>query len=150
MLSHFALLWNARASGALVPPLRNDVFLSILPLAHAFERTVGYYLPMMGGSTVAPLGDLRRIWPKTSLRSPTALLGVPLVFEAHCASILAKQLPRLSKEKVAANTSAIGWRPLPRNRDAARSRRYSCSGSCSSSWWHRQCSRPWRAAACRG
>ena len=53
MLSHFALLWNTEASAAMVPPRRDDVFLSVLPLPHAFERTVGYYLPMMGGCTVA-------------------------------------------------------------------------------------------------
>jgi long-chain acyl-CoA synthetase len=36
MLSHFALLWNAQASAAIIPPRPDDVFLSILPLAHAF------------------------------------------------------------------------------------------------------------------
>jgi hypothetical protein len=30
------------------------VYISVfLQRSHAFERTVGYYLPMMGGSTVA-------------------------------------------------------------------------------------------------
>jgi long-chain acyl-CoA synthetase len=40
MLSHFALLWNVAATAEIIPPRRDDMFLSILPLAHAFERTV--------------------------------------------------------------------------------------------------------------
>jgi long-chain acyl-CoA synthetase len=64
MLSHSAILWNAEAITKFIPPLTTDVFLSILPLAHAFERTIGYYLPMMAGSTVAyvrSIGALREI-----------------------------------------------------------------------------------------
>lgn len=53
MLSHKAILWNAEGIRRFVEPLPSDVFLSLLPLAHAFERTLGYYLPMMTGSTVA-------------------------------------------------------------------------------------------------
>ena len=70
MLSHFALLWNAQASAAIIPPRRDDVFLSILPLAHAFERTVGYYLPMIGRlhRRVRALG--RRL-ARRSRRGPT-------------------------------------------------------------------------------
>lgn len=48
MLPHNALLWNAEATAAVIPPRLDNVFLSVLPLAHAFERTLGYYLPMLG------------------------------------------------------------------------------------------------------
>jgi long-chain acyl-CoA synthetase len=66
MLCHQALLWNAQATAAVIPPRQDDVFLSILPIAHAFERTVGYYLPMMGatrahrGPSLRPLSDFPR------------------------------------------------------------------------------------------
>ncbi|MGC2827129.1 MAG: AMP-binding protein, partial [Pseudolabrys sp.] len=110
MLSHFALLWNARASGALVPPLRNDVFLSILPLAHAFERTVGYYLPMMGGSTVAYGRSPQDLAEDLIAIRPTAMLGVPLLFERICASIRAKVSHGFLRSKLLQITSAIGWR----------------------------------------
>ena len=33
-----------------VPALREDVFLSFLPLSHMLERTIGYYLPMAAGA----------------------------------------------------------------------------------------------------
>lgn len=52
MLSHAALLWNIKAVSELIPPLESDVFLSILPLAHSFERTVGYYSSNEGKSVV--------------------------------------------------------------------------------------------------
>ena len=110
MLSHFALLWNARASGALVPPLRNDVFLSILPLAHAFERTVGYYLPMMGGSTVAYGRSPQDLAEDLIAIRPTAMLGVPLLFERICASIRAKVSHNFLRSKLLQITSAVGWR----------------------------------------
>ena len=45
MLSHHNILWNAQAVLQLVPDYLEDVYLSFLPLSHAFERTVGYYLP---------------------------------------------------------------------------------------------------------
>ncbi len=52
MLTHSAILWNAEANTKSIPSLPSDVFLSILPLTHSFERTIGYYMPMMAGSRV--------------------------------------------------------------------------------------------------
>ena len=122
MLSHFALLWNARASGALVPPLRNDVFLSILPLAHAFERTVGYYLPMMGGSTVTYGRSPQDLAEDLIAIRPTAVLGVPLVFERICASIRAKVSRDVLRRKLLQITSAIGWRRFVTTQQRGRAR----------------------------
>jgi len=110
MLSHFALLWNAQASAALIPPRRNDVFLSVLPLAHAFERTVGYYLPMMGGSTVAYARSPQAISEDLAAVRPTAMLGVPLLFERICASIRGKVANNFLKGNLLKLASAAGWR----------------------------------------
>src|SRR5512139_212885 len=85
MLSHFALLWNAEGAARVVPPRTNDVFLSILPLAHAFERTIGYYLPMMGGSTVAYARSAQELSEDFLAIRPTVMLGVPLLFERMAA-----------------------------------------------------------------
>lgn len=110
MLSHFALLWNARASATLIPPLRSDVFLSVLPLAHAFERTVGHYLPMMGGSTVAYGRSPQDLGEDLIAIRPTAMLGVPLLFERICASIRAKVSHHVLRRSLLQITSAVGWR----------------------------------------
>ena len=51
MLSHANILANAESVLAKVPSYREDLYLSFLPLSHAFERTAGYYVSMMAGST---------------------------------------------------------------------------------------------------
>ena len=87
MLSHAALLWNAAAVAVVIPPRRDDVFLSVLPLAHAFERTVGCYLPMIGGATVACARSPQDLAEEMKVLGPTALLGVPRLFERIYAAI---------------------------------------------------------------
>jgi long-chain acyl-CoA synthetase len=53
MLSHYNILTNAHSSLQAVPIRHDDLLLSFLPLSHTFERTAGYYVPMMRGATVA-------------------------------------------------------------------------------------------------
>jgi long-chain acyl-CoA synthetase len=110
MLSHYALLWNAQAVAALVPPRRNDVFLSILPIAHAFERTVGYYLPMLGGSTVAYARSAQDMPEDLAAVRPTAILGVPLLYDRLSAAIWAKVTASVAKRNLLQMTISIGWR----------------------------------------
>ena len=110
MLSHFALLWNAEASAAIIPPRRDDVFLSVLPLAHAFERTVGYYLPMMGGSTVAYARSAQDLRDDLIAVRPTALLGVPLLYERMSAAIRANVAGSFAKRILLQVAALLGWR----------------------------------------
>ena len=110
MLSHFALLWNAEASATIIPPRPEDVFLSILPLAHAFERTVGYYLPMMGGSAVAYARSAKDLGEDLVMVRPTVLLGVPRVFERMCAAIRANVENSVGKRILLRLAASLGWR----------------------------------------
>ncbi len=110
MLSHYALLWNAQASAAVIPPRRDDVFLSILPMAHAFERTVGYYLPMIGGSIVAYARSAQELRADLAAMRPTAMLGVPLLFERMSAAIWEKVAGSVAKRNLLRMTISIGWR----------------------------------------
>ena len=110
MLSHSALLWNAQASAAVIPPRQDDVFLSILPIAHAFERTVGYYLPMMGGCTVAYARSAEDLPKDLITIRPTAMLGVPLLFERMSAAIWAKLAASAAKRSLLRITVSVGWR----------------------------------------
>jgi long-chain acyl-CoA synthetase len=109
MLSHFALLWNAEGSAAIVPPRRDDVFLSILPLAHAFERTVGYYLPMMGGSTVAHARSADDLREDLITIRPSAMLGVPLLYERMSAAIRASVAGSFTKRNLLEFAASLGW-----------------------------------------
>jgi long-chain acyl-CoA synthetase len=109
MLSHFALLWNAQASAAIIPPRRNDVFLSVLPLAHAFERTVGYYLPMMGGCTVAYARSAQDFHEDLVAVRPTAMLGVPLLYERMSAAVRTEVAGSYAKRTLLRIAAFLGW-----------------------------------------
>jgi long-chain acyl-CoA synthetase len=110
MLSHYALLWNAQASAVVIPPRPDDVFLSILPMAHAFERTVGYYLPMMGGCMIAYARSADDLPKDLVTTRPTAMLGVPLLFERMSAAIWANVAASAAKRGLLRITASVGWR----------------------------------------
>jgi long-chain acyl-CoA synthetase len=110
MLSSLALLSNAEGSAAIVPPRRDDVFLSVLPLAHAFERTVGYYLPMMGGCTVAYARSAEEVREDLTTIRPTAMLGVPLLYERMSTAIRANVGGSLGKRTLLRLAASVGWR----------------------------------------
>ena len=110
MLSHRALLWNAEAAARVIPPLPDDIFLSCLPLAHAFERTVGYYLPMIGGSAVAYARSIEALSDDLRTIRPTVFLAVPRLYEHACTAIRtrADRIPlRRALVELAAN---FGWK----------------------------------------
>lgn len=111
MLSHRNILSNAEAVLRVVPPLPGDWFLSILPLAHAFERTVGYYVPMMAGLTVAFARSPKTIREDLPAVNPTVMLVVPRLLEQVYAGIH-KQLAEKSAiaRWLFKLTLAIGWR----------------------------------------
>lgn len=81
MLSHRNILSNAYAGLARFPFTDHDLFLSFLPLAHALERTAGYYLPMMAGVTVAYARSVQQLGQDLPLVRPTMLIAVPRIFE---------------------------------------------------------------------
>jgi long-chain acyl-CoA synthetase len=84
MLSHgnfaaeVAMLSRAFSLGA------DDVVLSLLPLHHAFEFTCGMLLPIASGATIVyPLEvDAKTLSRTLADVRPTALIGVPAVWEA--------------------------------------------------------------------
>ena len=81
MLSHRNLLWNAAAAECMSPVAPDDLFLSFLPLSHTLERTVGYYLPMLAGATVAFSRGIEHLADDLKAVRPTLLVSVPRVFE---------------------------------------------------------------------
>ena len=81
MLSHGNLLWNARSALHTVPVYPGDLFLSFLPLSHALERTIGYYLPMMAGASVAYNRSIPLLAEDLIAVKPTVIISVPRIFE---------------------------------------------------------------------
>lgn len=90
MLSHKNLLTNANSCLQVVPVLPDDLFLSFLPLSHAFERTVGYYLPLMSGATVAYARSIQQLQEDLVSIRPSVLISVPRIYERVYAAIQAK------------------------------------------------------------
>lgn len=87
MLSHRNMLWNIEAGLKIAPMYSNDLFLSFLPLSHTLERTVGYYAPMIAGSTVAYSRSIPQLGDDLVEIKPTVLISVPRIFEKVYAKI---------------------------------------------------------------
>lgn len=90
MLSHDNILSNTFASTQAVDVLPNDLFLSFLPLSHTFERTSGYYVPMMCGATVAYARSIQLLQEDLLTIRPTVLVSVPRIYERVYAALRTK------------------------------------------------------------
>jgi long-chain acyl-CoA synthetase len=87
MLSHRNILSNVDAVLQTVEVYREDLLLSFLPLSHALERTVGYYLPVATGSAVAFARSVQDLAEDLQTIHPTVLVSVPRVYERVYAKI---------------------------------------------------------------
>lgn len=81
MLTHGNILWNAWASHRCCAVHPEDAFLSFLPLSHMLERTVGCYLPMMAGASVAFARSAATLAEDLKQIRPTVLISVPRIYE---------------------------------------------------------------------
>lgn len=81
MLSHRNILFNTFAAVEVFPIYREDIFLSFLPLSHMLERTLGYYIPMMTGSTVVFARSVQDLAEDLLSQRPTILISVPRIYE---------------------------------------------------------------------
>jgi long-chain acyl-CoA synthetase len=87
MLSHGNILANVAACAATDLGRSDDIFLSILPLSHMFERTGGYYLPLALGAKVAYARGIAQIAEDLVTQAPTVMFAVPRIFEKFAARI---------------------------------------------------------------
>jgi long-chain acyl-CoA synthetase len=91
MLSHHNILSNVYAClRGVMATQHEDVFLSFLPLSHTFERTCGYYLPMMAGSTTAYARSVQTLADDLQTIRPTVLVSVPRIYERVSSAIMSK------------------------------------------------------------
>ncbi len=90
MLSHRNIVSNAHASLTVMTVGPADVFLSFLPLSHMFERTCGYYLSMMAGSSVVFARSVALLSEDLLSQRPTMLISVPRIYERVYAAIKTK------------------------------------------------------------
>ena len=84
MLTHKNISFNALKARKLLPIDENDRFLSVLPLSHTYENTLGLILPMLCGSSVYYLRKPPTpavLLPALAEIKPTLMLTVPLIIE---------------------------------------------------------------------
>ncbi len=119
MLSHRNLLWDAEAVARNVTPSPDDIFLSFLPLTHCFERTLGYYLPMMAGSSVAYARSIETLVEDLGAVRPTVMLSVPRVYERAFAAIQERIASSRWQRMLLDRAIAAGWRRFEVSRGRA-------------------------------
>jgi len=100
MLTHKSIVWNAESSSHIPEIDEHDRFLSILPLAHVYECTLGLVLPILCGAAVyyvtkPPTAPV--LLPALEIVKPTAMLTVPLIIEKMYKSRI---LPEIKKRKL--------------------------------------------------
>jgi len=84
MLTHRNIVSNALATSQIVDVNKEDRLLSILPLSHSYECTLGMVTPFMLGASVTYLDkppSASVLLPAMAAVRPTVMLSVPLVIE---------------------------------------------------------------------
>ena len=100
MLTHKNISFNAIKGMVIQSIDENDKFLSVLPLSHTYENTLGLILPMLAGASVyylrkAPTPAV--LIPAMAEVKPTMMLTVPLIMEKIYFN---KILPTFNENKI--------------------------------------------------
>jgi len=90
MLTHGNLLTDIEAGLGGVPIWPEDLFLSFLPVSHAFERTIGHLLPCACGAGIAYASGLSQLLRDIGEVQPTVMISVPRLYEKIYAGVLAQ------------------------------------------------------------
>ncbi len=96
MLSHKNILSNAVSTLGIQDVHPHDRLLSVLPLPHTYECTIGFVIPFMSGAAVSYLDKLPTpavLLPAMEEVKPTMMLTVPLIIEKVYQN---KVLPKLT------------------------------------------------------
>lgn len=98
MLTHKNIVWTAQQCWTIQNIVPGDRFLSVLPLSHTFENTIGLILPVKYGATVnylqkPPVASV--LLAALKQVRPTIMLVVPLIIEKIYKS---KILPEINRK----------------------------------------------------
>ena len=107
MLTHKNICWDTLAGRRIQPIEPADRFLSVLPMSHTYENTLGFMLPMISGASVYYLRKpptAAVLLPALKEVRPTVMLTVPLIIEKI---FFSKILPAFRKNIVVKSLYAI-------------------------------------------
>ncbi|MFQ5535765.1 MAG: AMP-dependent synthetase/ligase [Sphingomonadales bacterium] len=90
MIHHGALLHNCEGAADVVKGLKikNYIFLSFLPLSHAYEHLAGQFLPMAIGGRIAYAEGVEKLATNLTEVRPTIMTAMPRLFELFRSRIL--------------------------------------------------------------
>jgi long-chain acyl-CoA synthetase len=92
--SHRSALWAITASNRMAQSSERDRTISYLPLAHAADRFLSYYFPLVTGSATVFCPDLTQLTAMLVEVRPTVFAAVPRIWEklhAGITSAIAKE-----------------------------------------------------------
>lgn len=98
MLCHNNIVSNVLDTSSIVRIRQTDRTLSILPIHHTFESTMGTAVLLYGGGSIAFCEGLKYIAKNMAEAEATVLVGVPLIFESIYDKIW-KQAEKAGKAK---------------------------------------------------
>ncbi len=81
VLTHRNFISNMQDVLSYVPIFKDDVFLSILPLSHVFERTSGCFIPLSCGAVIYFADGPKTLAQDFKEVKPTVFIGVPRIYE---------------------------------------------------------------------
>jgi long-chain acyl-CoA synthetase len=84
MLTHDNLIFDTVHTKSIHQVVDTDVFISILPLAHTYECTIGMLIPVLNGASIHYIDKLPTaayLGPLLKKIRPTTMLTVPLIIE---------------------------------------------------------------------
>jgi long-chain acyl-CoA synthetase len=108
MLTHRNIVFDAQSTANIVNIDETDRLVSVLPLAHTYECTLGLVIPILRGASVYYLAKPptpRTLLPAMEKVKPTYLLIVPLVIEKIYKNRI---LPKLAGSGIGRNLMKIG------------------------------------------
>ncbi len=100
MLTHKNIVSNAVAAVKIPNTCTNDRFLSLLPLSHTYEFTLGFVVPLLAGASIYYLQKPPTpsvLLPAMQKIKPTVMLSVPLIIDKTYRN---KILPEFNKNFV--------------------------------------------------
>ena len=121
MLSQKNIASNLMAMTKMIQIIKEDRFLSVLPIHHTYECTCGFLCPLFSGASVHYARSLKTVSEDMQKAKPTIFLGVPLLYEKLFKRVMkniqedkikSKVVPPLIK--LSAFAEKIGWRGLPK------------------------------------
>jgi len=107
MLTHKNICSNAVASRGIQEINSKDRFLSVLPLSHTYENTIGFVLPIICGASISYIKKPPTpavLLPALKSVRPTLMLTVPLIIEKIYRN---KVLPSFNKSRLTRALYAI-------------------------------------------